>query len=92
MNPWAEPFEKFLSEYSEQAPIFIKNSFQTTALVWILSLGKKPIKDWEKPLCYGKPCGGRAAMASLHTEHADEGQQHCCCMDDCIFSMGIDGN
>jgi hypothetical protein len=56
-----------------------------------MTLGKKPIKDWEKPLRYGKPCGGRAAMTSLHTEHADEGQQHCCCMDDCFFSMGIDG-
>jgi hypothetical protein len=31
-----------LSEHSEQAPIFIKNSFQTTALIWILSLWKKP--------------------------------------------------
>ena len=42
MNPWAEPFEKFFSEYSEQALMFIKKSFQTTALVWIPSLGKKP--------------------------------------------------
>jgi hypothetical protein len=30
-----------LSEHSEQALMFIKNSFQTTALKWILSLGKK---------------------------------------------------
>jgi len=30
-----------LSEHSEQAPMFIKNSFQSTALTWILSLGKK---------------------------------------------------
>ena len=41
MNPWAEPFKGILSEHSEQALMFIKNSFQTTALVWILSLGKK---------------------------------------------------
>jgi len=33
-----------LSELSEQALRFIKNSFQTTALTWILSLGKKLIK------------------------------------------------
>ena len=55
-------------------------------------------------------------MTSLHTEHADEGQQHCCweslrdysfvklklqpsqtellfrSVDDCFFSMGIDGS
>jgi hypothetical protein len=30
-----------LSEHPEQALMFIKNSFQTTALTWILSLGKK---------------------------------------------------
>ena len=42
MNPWAEPFERNFNEHSEQALMFIKNSFQTTALTWILSLGKKP--------------------------------------------------
>ena len=30
-----------LSEHPEQALMLIKNSFQTTALTWILSLGKK---------------------------------------------------
>ena len=41
MNPWAEPFERNFNEHSEQALMSIKNSFQTTALTWILSLGKK---------------------------------------------------
>ena len=41
MNPWAEPFERNFNEHSEQALMSIKNSFQTTALLWILSLGKK---------------------------------------------------
>ena len=42
-----------LSEHSEQAPIFIKNSFQSTALIWILSLGKKfKLYEFEeKPRC-----------------------------------------
>ena len=42
MNPWAEPFEKIFFEHSEQAQMSIKNTFQTTALTWILSLRKKP--------------------------------------------------
>ena len=42
MNPWAEPFERNFNEHSEQALMSIKNSFQTTALTWIQSLGKKP--------------------------------------------------
>ena len=46
-----------LSEHTEQAPMFIKNSFQSTALTWILSLGKKfklyefeekPLTLWKK--------------------------------------------
>jgi len=42
-----------LSEHTEQAPMFIKNSFQTTALTWILSLGKKfKLGEFEeKPHC-----------------------------------------
>ena len=42
-----------LSEHPEQAPMFIKNSFQTTALTWILSLGKKLklFEFEEKPHC-----------------------------------------
>ena len=35
------PLKGILSEHPEQALMFIKNSFQTTALTWILSLGKK---------------------------------------------------
>ena len=35
------PLKGILSEHSEPALMFIKNSFQTTALTWILSLGKK---------------------------------------------------
>ena len=64
MNPWAEPFERnficplkgILSEHSEQALMFIKNSFQTTALTWILSLGKKfkLFEFEEKPLTLWK--------------------------------------
>ena len=42
------PLKGILSEHPEQALMFIKNSFQTTALTWILSLGKKAIKDCEK--------------------------------------------
>ena len=42
MNPWAGPLKGILSEHPEQALMFIENSFQTTALLWILSLGKKP--------------------------------------------------
>ena len=59
MNPWAEPLKGILSEHSEQALMFIENSFQTTALTWILSLDKKAIKDCEKPHCVlnKKPCG-----------------------------------
>ena len=41
MNPWAGPLKGILSEHPEQALMFIENSFQTTALTWILSLGKK---------------------------------------------------
>ena len=36
-----------------------------------------------------RTCGGRAAMTSLHTEHADEGQQWHRYMDECFFSLGI---
>ena len=35
------PLKGILSEHPEQALMSIKNSFQTTALTWILSLGKK---------------------------------------------------
>ncbi len=65
-----------LSELSEQALRFIKNSFQTTALTWILSLGKKLklFEFEEKPHCV------------LGKNQPDEGngwelmgrQQHCC--------------
>ena len=30
-------------------------------------------------------------MTSLHTEHADEGQQHCYCMADCFFLWELMG-
>ena len=55
-----------LSEHSEQAPRFIKNSFQTTALTWILSLGKKLklFEFEEKPHCVlnKKPSGRKGMM------------------------------
>ena len=57
MNPWAEP-----SEHSEQAPTFIKNFFQTTALLWILSLGKKSFTSFRRKnisLCYIQKTSGR---------------------------------
>ena len=55
------PLKGILSEHSEQAPIFIKNSFQTTALIWILSLWKKP----------NSPSLGKTADAMEKTKHMD---------------------
>ena len=60
MNPWAEPFERILSEHSEQALMFIENSFQTTALIGFYPLRKSPpLRCGEKPHCvlYKKPSG-----------------------------------
>ena len=53
-----------LSELSEQALRFIKNSFQTTALTWILSLGKKfKLSEFEEKPHY-----------VLIKSHPDEGE------------------
>ena len=58
-----------LSEHTEQAPMFIKNSFQTTALTWILSLGKKfKLSEFEeKPLTLWKK------LSTWISCHSDEG-------------------
>ena len=60
-----------LSEHSEQAPIFIKNSFQSTALIWILSLGKKfKLYEFEeKPLTLWKK------QSTWISCHADGGER-----------------
>jgi len=61
-----------LSEHSEQALKFIKNSFQTTALTWILSLGKKfkLFEFEEKPLTLWKK------QSTWISCHADGGKEH----------------
>jgi hypothetical protein len=54
--------KEFLSEHSEQALMFIENSFQTTALIGFYPLRKSPpLRCGEKPHCvlYKKPCGRR---------------------------------
>ena len=53
-----------LSEHPEQALMSIKNSFQTTALTWILSLGKKfKLSEFEEKPHY-----------VLIKSHPDEGE------------------